>query len=69
MFHKIKNIIVGNVRKLLGYKSDLGTERLKICNACDQKLNITRNEAICKQCGCLIKAKVLMEDEKCLMNK
>ncbi len=68
LFLKLRNIIVGNWRNLTGYTSDEQRRRLDICNKCEHKIKYM-GSYICDQCGCIIKSKVSVESEKCLMNK
>lgn len=65
---KIKNIILGNWRSLTGYTSKFQVKRLKICKNCECNVKFM-GKRICNQCGCFIKAKTSIEDEKCLLNK
>ena len=68
MVKKLLHIIIGNWRRLIGYQSDEMKERLKICSTCEHKIKFMGNE-ICDVCGCILKAKASIHDEKCLMNK
>jgi transcription initiation factor TFIIIB Brf1 subunit/transcription initiation factor TFIIB len=43
--------------------------RLPICNVCEFKIDLVGDESICGKCGCIIKNKVLVKEEKCLINK
>ena len=68
LFLKIRNIIIGNWRNLIGYQSDESKRRLDICNSCEHNIEYM-NTRVCDQCYCIIKSKVSVESEKCLMNK
>lgn len=68
IFHKIKNIIIGNWRNLTGYKSDEQKRRLDICKTCRHNVKFGRAR-ICNLCGCILKSKTAVEDEKCYINK
>lgn len=68
VFSKIKNIIVGNWRNLTGYTSDIQKERLKICKTCEHNVKFA-NTRICNLCGCILKSKASIENEKCLLGK
>ena len=68
LFLKIRNIIVGNWRNLTGYTSDEQIRRLDICKTCEHNIKFGGTR-ICELCGCIIKSKVSIESEKCLMNK
>ena len=68
LFLKIRNIIVGNWRNITGYTSDETRRRRQICKTC--RHNIKYGKArICSLCGCIIKAKTTIENEKCYINK
>ena len=68
MVNKIKHIIIGWVRKLLGLEQDLANIRLAICSQCPSRIKTSLGDA-CKECGCILDAKARVEDEKCDMNK
>ena len=68
LFLKLRNIIVGNWRNLTGYTSDETKRRRQICKTCRHNIKMFGTR-ICSQCGCIIKSKTAVEDEKCLMNK
>jgi hypothetical protein len=65
---KIKNIILGNWRNLIGYTTDEIKRRRKICKTCASNVKYMGTR-ICSECGCIIKAKTTVEDEKCYLNK
>lgn len=62
--HKIYNIILGNWRNWRNYHSDTAQARLKICKDCEHNVKFL-NTRVCNKCGCIIKAKVTIDDEKC----
>lgn len=68
LFLKIRNIIVGNWRNLTGYTSDEVKRRRSICKNCESNIKYMGSR-ICSECGCIIKAKTTIENEKCLKNK
>ena len=67
-FLKIKNIIIGNWRNLIGFQSDETKRRRQICKSCDKNVKFM-NTRVCSLCGCVIKAKTTVENEKCYLNK
>lgn len=70
LLKKIKNIFVGNFKRIKGEElSDEGKRRLNICIQCEDKIKISRNEYVCKHCGCPIKSKNFVLDEECYLNK
>lgn len=69
IFKKLKNIFLGTWWNITKQKNDLAKQRLNICNNCDLKLRITKNEYICSQCGCLLSSKTRVKDEHCELNK
>lgn len=48
-----------------GKYKNLSEERLKICNACDKKINIKYVGDVCDICGCILDNKTRIEDEHC----
>ena len=66
---KLKNIFLGTWWNITKQKNDLAKQRLDICNNCDLKLRITKNEYICSSCGCLLSSKTRVKDEHCDLNK
>ena len=70
LLKKIKNIFVGNFKRIKGEElSDEGKRRLNICIQCEDKIKISRNEYVCKHCGCPIKSKNFVLYEECYLNK
>lgn len=69
-FKKIKNIIVGNWKRITGQVlTNEGCRRLQICMQCEDKIQIGRNEYLCKHCGCPIRSKNFVLDEECFLKK
>lgn len=64
---KIKNIIKGWWRKILNRNQSLAEYRLNICKQCPYKENILGQD-VCGLCGCVLDAKVRVEDEICYNN-
>ena len=69
MINKIKNIIKGWYYKLTGINFELLEQRMKQCKECSEILYITKNTAICKNCGCELSAKTRVESEICPLKK
>jgi hypothetical protein len=44
----------------------LGNERFSICKECSELIKLTNQ---CKKCGCFMKIKVLIPNQKCPLNK
>ena len=65
---KIRNIIIGWYRKLFNKKPDLAIYRLNICRTCPYKIRICKQD-LCNLCGCVLDAKVRVEDEQCYDNR
>ena len=68
MVNKIKHIIIGWFRKLLGLEQDLANIRLAICSQCPSRIKTSLGYA-CKECGCVLDAKTRVEDEHCDLDK
>ncbi len=68
MVKKILNIIKGNWRNLIRFKSDISEKRKQICKTCEHNIKFMGTR-ICDQCGCIIDAKVTIENEQCNLNK
>ena len=68
IFLKLRNIIIGNWRNLTGYTSDETKRRRQICKSCEHHIKFV-NTRICELCGCIIKSKTAVEQEKCLNGK
>ena len=49
-------------------KSELAEKRLAICSTCSYKTKLCGQD-ICDLCGCVLDAKVRVEDEQCYNNK
>jgi len=65
----IKNIIKGWWYKLTNRNLNLKASRLKICDACEYKKQLTKHVFICALCGCVLDAKARVKDEHCELNK
>lgn len=65
---KIRHIIIGWLFKLLGLQDDLANRRLVLCETCDKKVKTSLGDA-CGECGCILDAKVRVEDEHCDLDK
>ena len=69
MIRKIKNIIEGWYRRLFKPLNEHEKRRLQICECCDNKVKLYKNEYACKTCGCPIKSKIRAPKEVCPLNK
>lgn len=65
MVKKIKDIITGWYRMLFGNKNSFAENRKKICAKCSYREKFA-GMYFCSKCGCVIDAKVEVEDEICL---
>lgn len=65
MVKKIRNIITGWYRRLIGKNYDFAEDRYKICKRCSYMESFL-GEEYCSLCGCPIHSKKLVEDEICL---
>lgn len=66
---KFLNILEGTAKNILHIYPEFSRQRYKICKKCDEKLYIPGFGFICKKCGCIIKSKITVKDEKCKLNK
>lgn len=69
MVNKIKNIILGTYYNIFNKNNDIAKPRLRVCSKCDQKKYIWKLGYICKECGCILKSKTTVKNEKCPLNK
>lgn len=65
---KIRHIIIGWSLKLFGLQDDLANRRLVLCETCDKRIKTSLGDA-CGECGCILDAKVRVEDEHCDLDK
>lgn len=65
---KIRHIIIGWSLKLFGLQDDLANRRLVLCETCDKRVKTSLGDA-CGECGCILDAKVRIEDEHCDLDK
>lgn len=65
----IKHIIVGWYNKLFKRNNELYRTRMLICEPCEFRKKITKKESICSQCGCVLSAKLRVNEEHCVLNK
>ena len=69
MIKKIKHIIKGWYNRLHGFNWELYEQRIKQCTECSEILYITKNEAVCENCWCPLKSKLVVEEESCPQGK
>lgn len=65
---KIRNIIIGTFRNIFNIEKDYAQRRYEICKQCEFIDSSILGE-YCSKCGCLIKSKIKVKNEKCLMKK
>lgn len=68
MIRKLLNIIIGWWFRITGSNYDLYKSRIDICNSCEYK-KILLGDEVCSVCGCFLKAKARVKNEKCMLNK
>lgn len=68
MIKKLTNIIKGWYRKIFNKNQSLAEYRLNICQTCEYKDRILGQD-VCGLCGCVLDAKVRVENEICYNNK
>lgn len=61
---KIRNIIIGWTFKLFGIEDNLYNRRWVFCETCPKKVKTSLGEA-CGECGCVLDAKLRVENEHC----
>lgn len=66
---KLKNILIGWYNKFFNKNKTLFKQRMEICNMCQDKIRLTKNEYMCKYCGCILSAKTRVLEESCDLNK
>lgn len=66
---KIKHIIIGTYNNIFNKNSTISNPRLQICIKCKDKKYIFKIGYICKHCGCVLKSKTTVQDEKCPVGK
>lgn len=66
---KLWHIIEGNFKNLFKLYPSFSIPRLKVCNKCIDKIYIPLFGYTCNQCGCIIKSKICVKDEKCPAGK
>lgn len=66
---KLISIILGTFYNVFNKKKNISSPRLEICNKCQDKKYIFGIGYICKHCGCILKSKTTILNEKCPINK
>jgi len=64
LFDKLKRILTGFYLVLTGNDSPMAIKRRLICKDCE-----LRKGLVCGECGCVISAKVQLEEEECPVGK
>lgn len=65
----IKHISKGIYNYIFNKNKDISAKRTKICDNCKEIIIYGKDEKICGQCGCFIKLKTKVLEEKCPLNK
>jgi hypothetical protein len=65
MITKIKHIFEGWYNRFRGINYELMIQRMKHCQQCPEILYLTKKEPICGICGCPLKSKCSVKDERC----
>lgn len=68
IFIKIGHIIIGTFRNIFNIKKDYDKKRYEICKQCEFIDSSVLGE-YCSKCGCLIKSKIKVKNEKCILEK
>lgn len=66
---KIKHIIIGTYNNIFNKEKELSKQRLIVCYMCKDKKYLFGLGCICKKCGCILKSKTTILDEKCPAGK
>lgn len=66
---KIKHIIKGTYNNIFKKEQELSRSRLVKCYLCKDKKYLFGLGFICKHCGCVLKSKTTVKDEKCPAGK
>ncbi len=64
-FKWVIRVITGWFNRFTGKEENLYKERMIFCNKCEDKITIFGEET-CSLCGCPLKSKNRVKDEKCL---
>lgn len=69
-FKKIWHILIANLYYRPFNKNEyLYIKRYKLCNECEHKKDHAIIGEFCDLCGCPLKSKLRVKDEKCIINK
>lgn len=66
---KIKHIIIGTYNNIFNKEQELARSRLVKCFLCKHKKYIFGLGFICARCGCILRLKTTVKDEKCPTGK
>lgn len=66
---KLWHILEGTFRNIFRLYPNYSYKRLRICNSCKNKEYIPLFGYCCNQCGCIIKSKICVKNEKCPADK
>ena len=62
---KVVNIIKGWANLLMGKKTCVSKTRMDVCRKCPHRKRIMGIMDVCAMCGCFLKAKTRVLEEKC----
>ena len=68
LLNKIQHIISGWIKWFKKEETEQSKKRLAICMKCPNKIKIGR-DWVCSECYCVCKVKVLVPEERCVLNK
>ena len=66
---KLWHIVEGTFRNIFKLYPEYSTNRLKICNNCPFKCYVPMMGYCCSKCGCVIKSKITIKEERCPVGK
>lgn len=68
MVKKLYYIIKGNLKRIFNLYNEESTIRYITCMSCSDKNNIPIFGDYCTHCGCPIKSKITVKEERCPKN-
>ena len=69
MVKKIKHIILGTFKNIFKIYPKFSKNRYMICSRCSHRKRYKLLGFYCDECGCIIKSKITIKEEKCPHDK
>lgn len=69
LWKMVSHIFIGNFKRLFKIYDKESIRRYKICKRCEHRKYMKHYGYYCDECGCPIRSKITVKDERCFNDK